>query len=148
MANRLFNVAAVLSATATALLVAAWVAGGFTDSSHQFLSIGSAFHVSVERKDADGRAFFFNDASHGPYRGSIISVSAPGTLNGPKRSGFDFAGVYYRRFLWPDGSVLWTLAISLMYPLFASAILPSAWVVRRSRRTRRRFDVSGGAAAV
>jgi hypothetical protein len=78
----------------------------------------------------------FNDSSYGPYGGSIIAVSGAGrSPNDPKVSGVgDVAGIYYRMIRWQDGKSLWTLSLSLAYPLLLAALLPFVWIVRRARR--------------
>ncbi|QOV87379.1 hypothetical protein [Humisphaera borealis] len=142
MVNRLFNLASLLSAIAFCVVVVAWVAAAGIDPGidprKQFLSVSPDFHVSLGARGADARVKVFNDSTYGPYAGSIVGFA--GDPNGPTTSGFgDFAGVYYRMIRWPNGSSLWTLSLSLFYPLLAASALPIAWRVRRWRRSRKGF---------
>ena len=142
MANRLFNVAAALSALAFCLVALAWILAGIVEPRRQHLSFSSRFHLSILARGADARMVIFNDASYGPYRGSIIGIA--GNPNNPKVSGVgDVAGVYYRHIRWPDGESLWTLALSLAYPLLLAGVLPVAWLIRRTRLTMPSFPGSG-----
>jgi len=112
----------------------------------------------------------FNDSQYGPYSGSIIALSDD--KHPPKAvwdwrvsenygvgkeyifdgkgaiqvtgTGADFPGIYYRHFQWPNTSQpLWTLMVSLWYPLFIFSILPSVWILRRCHlRMRRKPDAT------
>jgi hypothetical protein len=126
------------------------------------LSLTDHFHIGVWdgfSGDSFGMSVFFNNAEYGPYRGSIMSISdekAPA----PKRWGWsvlwygfsqetefdrqgnaaliekacDLPGIYFRHFRQPDkADSLWTLMISLGYPLLLFSILPVAWIFRRMR---------------
>jgi hypothetical protein len=100
--------------------------GAFTNPRKHFVSIGNSFHISVSNIGLDSRIVFFNDSDYGPYRGSIISI-ADGPQ--PKSVGIgDAWGLYYRHFEWP-AQRLWTLMISLWYPivLFAMMLVVSLW---------------------
>lgn len=150
LAKRLFNIAALLSAIAFCLTLVAWNAAGNIDPRTPFLSLSDHCHLGLRtRGSLDARLQVFNDASYGPYSGSIIGVSAGGrgptsAPVWPKVWGIgDDAGVYYRMIRWQDGTSLWTLSLSLAYPLIAAALLPAVWIVRRSRRKVRGFNVGG-----
>lgn len=95
------------------------------------LSVGQHFHVSVWGGDWDIRLVFFNDADYGPYRGSTISVDGNPPLRRELYFG-DTAGVYYRYF-GLAGSALWTLMVSIWYPVALFSILPSWQLLRMSR---------------
>ncbi len=143
MANRLFNVAAICSTAAFCASLAGCLLAGSVDPARQFLSLGRGCHTSIDVRSSDPRLEIFNDATYGPYRGSIIEVTAPGHPSQVKSAEFDFLGIYYRHIRWPNGATLWTLSISLVYFAVMSAVLPIVWIVRRSRRPRRGFPVDG-----
>jgi hypothetical protein len=100
----------------------------------------------------------YNDSQYGPYRGSIIALSDD--KHPPKAvwawsvsedygvgreyifdrkgaiqviaTGADFPGIYYRYFQWPNTpQPLWTLMVSLWFPLLLFSVLPSVWLLRR-----------------
>ena len=103
------------------------------------ISISQGFHVSLWGRGADARILFFNNAEYGPYRGSMIQAGAVGSPPPayPKVIGFgDCLGVYYRHIVWPQ-KVLWTLMLSLWYPVavfgLCSVITGWRWRIRRAR---------------
>ena len=132
-----------MSAIAFCLLVVAWFAAGAVDPREQRLSLSDGCHLSISDRRGGPRVHVFNDARYGPYSGSIVGiVRGPGDPNGPQISGVgDVAGVYYRMIRWSSGASLWTVSLSLIYPLLLAAALPLAWLVRRSRGSRRGFPV-------
>lgn len=80
----------------------------------QALSLGKQFHVSLDH----GAVVFYNNDDYGPYRGGMLSFV--GSPNAPTVDGFGmWAGIYLRDINWPNGDRLWTLMISLWYPLVA-----------------------------
>lgn len=101
------------------------------------ISFSRGFHVSVWRGPAGdtlGRLVVFNNAEYGPYSGSTIQIvdekgNASPRLDRKIEWG-DTCGFYYRYFRWPDGKTLWTLMLSLWYPLLAFCILPAFWLLR------------------
>ncbi len=111
-----------------------------------YLSFGDKFHVSIwDLGGRDSRIAFFSNGEYGPYRGSMIGfVGADGKLDPPlkRKEGFgDSWGIYYRLFEWHDASLwpdtkLWTLMVSLWYPMAAFAVMPSIglwrWIKCRS----------------
>jgi hypothetical protein len=107
------------------------------DPRQDMVSMTRDCHVTV----ADGRIVFFSNTESGPYRGSVVQFSDDkGSAYPPiKRTEFgDTWGIYYRHLRWLDsGVVVWTMAISLAYPLMAFAILPVTWGWRRWRHRRR-----------
>jgi hypothetical protein len=142
VANRLFNIAAAVSAIVLCLVIVAWFAAGAVNPRKHFVSLSSSCHLSVNARGADARVQVFNDSSYGPYGGSIIGLAGDST--GPTASGVgDVAGIYYRMIRWPNGTSLWTLSLSLAYPLLLALPLPVVWLIRRSRRSRRGFAVDG-----
>lgn len=149
---RFFNLAAAFSTILFATIVIAWPSAGGADPWKKFVSLGSRFHASFSGRDENVRLVFFNLAVYGPCTGCTYSVSSPPLANGAPapanpnaphsfESGEERAGVYYRCVTWPNGLVLWTLEVSLFYPLVLSAFLPSFWIVRNFRRTPRGFPV-------
>src|SRR5687768_10530978 len=131
MKHRHFNFAVTVSAISLCLIVIAWSLSSWIDPRNQFVSLSSGCHISIDARGADARLEVFNDSNYGPYAGSIIG-SGP---DGPTVSGFgDVAGIYYRMIRWRDGTSLWTLSLSLMYPLLVAAILPVVWLVRQPHR--------------
>jgi hypothetical protein len=140
MANRIFNIFAAMSAIAFCLVVVAWLAAASVDPRKHFVSVSRNCHFSIDFRGADARFEVFNDSSYGPYSGSIVGIARD--PNGPRVSGVgDSAGIYYRRIYWPNGVWLWTLSLSLIYPLLIASGLPAVWLVRRARRSRRGFPV-------
>jgi hypothetical protein len=111
--------------------------------------------------DTLGRLVIFNNnAQYGPYRGSIVSLSNEKYPPKPvwvwrigenygigkeidfdgkgeidlTETAADFPGIYYRHIQWPkEPQPLWTLMMSLWYPLFLFSILPVIWLIRRWR---------------
>ena len=126
---------------ASALLLAAslvlLLASCGLDPTDHHVSFSDSFHVGVGRRGADLRIFFFNDSEYGPYQGSVIGIiDADGNVYPPleREEAFgDAWGIYYRYFQWSDAT-LWTLAVSLWYPIAFFAIAPAAWLLRRSTR--------------
>ena len=127
----------ILLLLSIALFAASYNVG---DPRKRHISLSRGFHVSLtERGDFDARIVFFSDAEYGPYQGSLVSVSA---VDGsepeyPKSLGFgDLLGIYFRHFRWPD-QVLWTLAVSLWYPILCSAFGATVVTWRWRRRVSR-----------
>jgi hypothetical protein len=147
LGKHLFNIAVALSAIAFCLLVVVWLTASSVDPRKKFVSLSTGCHLSVDARGADARLEVFNDATYGPYSGSIIGIA--GDPNGPKVSGVgDVAGIYHRMIRWPNGTSLWTLSLSLIYPMVACTVLPVVWVIRRSRQRGRGFPVDRQPAAV
>lgn len=116
IAHSLLLASALLAVCTFALFVWSF----WADPSKQNISFGENFHVSV----LDGRIWFFSDMS-GPYQGGIIALSDDGEPKLVRRGFGDFAGIcyrYFRRTEWPHS--LWTLSVSLLYPLAIFAPIP------------------------
>jgi hypothetical protein len=101
-----------------------------------YLSLADDFHIGLW----NGQIVFFNNADYGPYRGSIIGfVDEHGNVYPPlKREvawGYSL-GVCFRYFRWIDDSTLWTLIVSLLWPIgvFGFPCLLMAWIRWRRRR--------------
>lgn len=132
MAHRSFKIATVVSTVMLAMSVVLFIAGYVLSPRDCHLSLHDDFHVGAWASGLDSRLVFFNDGEHGPYRGSIIGLAnAEGRIDPPlvrKESFGDSWGIYYRHFQWSD-SRLWTLMVTLWYPIALFAILPLISVV-------------------
>lgn len=99
----------------------------------QFLTLSDNFRIAVESRGLDARIAFFN-SEFGPYSGSIIGFVGDDEKVYPpiqREIGFgDTGGIYYRYFKWSD-RVLWTLSISLWYPVALFSAWPSYRALRR-----------------
>jgi len=140
-ARRVFNIASFASAVMLAFTTALWAGAFVLDPCEHHLSITDSFHIGVLRGPEHslvGRLAFFSD-DMGPYQGSIICLSdEEGRPARPIRQikFGDACGVYYRYFHFLDtGGTLWTLMVSLVYPVAAFSLLPAMWVWRRRRRS-------------
>ena len=138
MIRRILNTLSLISAILLACTITLWAWSFWTNPRKDCLSFSSNFHVAVE----DGRVSFFNVKDYGPYHGSIIAITSrewPIERIFSKQQAFgDICGIYYRYFRWADsGAVLWTLSISLFYPMIVFTVLPTMalWSWRR-RMTR------------
>lgn len=80
------------------------------------ISFSEDFHLGLWR----GCVVLFNDSKYGPYRGSIIGLAdTDGDVFPPLEREIkwgDSLGVYFRYFRWTDAT-LWTLMVSLLWPL-------------------------------
>ncbi|HTL17035.1 MAG TPA: hypothetical protein VL793_07350 [Patescibacteria group bacterium] len=104
------------------------------------IAVTSRFHVGV----FDGGLWFHSDSL--PYRGSVIAMSGSSS-KAIRKKGFDLPGVYYRHFRFPlEPEPLWTLRLSLDYPLVVSAIFPLLWLNQVLRARRKRAEGDGGIA--
>jgi hypothetical protein len=108
------------------------------DPWNHFVSLSSHVHIGVWRIRGDslGRVMFFSDAHYGPYRGSLIDLEYGDVVVSPfdrRVEWGDTCGIYYRWFHRTDGKTLWTLALSLWYPLVAF-IVTGAFLARYQRR--------------
>jgi len=107
----------------------------------QRLSLSQSFYVSVKNC-----VLVFYNQPEGPYRGGIIALVDDQGNAYPRMErevGFNGLGIYYRYFRWP-GTTLWTLMISILYPLAVFSILPLLWLVRRLRLRGRRTGADSG----
>ena len=142
MAHLTFKIATMFSTVMLALAVLLFLLGYIVNPLKYHLSFREDSHVGVSSDGFDSRLVFFNDAEYGPYRGSIIGlVDADGNAYPPmerEESFGDSWGVYYRHFQWPD-STLWTLMVTLWYPVALFAIMPITnvlyYAIRRRSRT-------------
>jgi hypothetical protein len=133
MKARLFNFAAFFSAVIAIAIVLLWLSAaiGNIDGITPLASFSKYCHLTIFGHGADYRLALYNDAVFGPYHGSIIAMAGPDGRTRIEAHGFgDTAGIYYRHFRWPGGAVLWTLMISLIYPLAISLVLPIIWICR------------------
>lgn len=143
MTNRPIRIATLASVLMFGLVIAGWREAGRVDPRREFLSLSSKLHITLTTfGPADARLTFFNDTNYGPYQGSIIHVGFPSDPNEPSVTSIgDTAGVYYRKIWWPDGLMVWTLSLSLFYPLAASTVLPMVFAVRFFRRAGHQGEV-------
>ena len=126
MKPRIFDTLSLISAILLACTIILWPWSFWAEPGKDYLSFTDEFHVGVYR----GRLDLFN--SEYPYHGSIIAITS---LERPierifseRRAFGDTVGIYYRYFCWADsGAVLWTLSVSLLYPLIVFAVLPTIW---------------------
>ncbi len=94
----------------------------------QALSLGKHFHISLE----DGSIVFYNSDNYGPYRGSMLSMGFD--PDAPTVNGFGmWAGIYLRDIRWPNGDRLWTLFVTLWYPVIIFGLGTTAYEYRRFR---------------
>jgi len=134
MFRRIFNMLSLVSAILLAATIILWAWSFWTDPRKDCLAFSGDSHVAVEY----GRVSFFNDKEYGPYHGSIIALTSPEMpierIFAERRGFGDTAGIYYRYFRWADsGAILWTLSISLFYPIIVFVVLPFIWVWKRWR---------------
>jgi hypothetical protein len=137
MAHRTFKIATVVSTMMLAISVLLFLVGYVVSPWDCHFSFNDDSHVGVWARGLDSRLVFFNDAEYGPYRGSIIGlVDADGSIYPPlerEESFGDSWGIYYRHFQWSD-STLWTLMVTLWYPIALFAIMPFVSLVRSTVR--------------
>lgn len=125
MFRRAFNIVTLASTVLLAITIALWVMTFWLNPWDHYISLGSHFHISVwGNEHSIGRVVLFNSISYGPYRGSIINASA---ILSEAHFG-DTAGIYFRYFRFHQG-ILWTLMLSLWYPLALFSIAPVSWLV-------------------
>jgi hypothetical protein len=153
------QIATFISAVIMTCTIILWFATLSMSPWDHRLSFTKQFHVSVwSRVDGDalGALVFFNNADYGPYRGSIMDIvndkfppisrgwsigcygychrtdfGGRGTVYMQERA-CDLPGIYFRYFNWPNKPQhLWTLAVSLWYPLTVFSVLPAMWGIRR-----------------
>src|SRR5208283_3468380 len=129
-----FNALSLISAIVLACTIILWGWSFWTDPRKDCLSFSGNFHVAVE----NGRVSFFNVKDYGPYHGSVIALTSDEwpieRIFSERRYFGDTLGVYYRYFRWADsGIVLWTLSVTLLYPMVVFLMLPLTWAWKRWR---------------
>ena len=110
------------------------------DGVPRMLTLTPNLHISLDhRRYPDFE--FFNSSEVGPYRGSLVSIEGDGVTF----DGMDAPGAHYQVIRFPPGNVLFpngftwkTLRISILWFLFATAIVPGFWL--RAWITRRRNE--------
>ena len=139
--RRVFNFATLTSAILLISTIALWLAAFVANPWDHHMSVTGSLHIGVWGGcdgPTFGRVVFFNDEESGPYHGSIIALADEHGNPHPRyrvRAWGDSFGVYYRHFYFPDSDrTLWTLIVSLLYPLALFAVLPLAWGWFRWRR--------------
>jgi hypothetical protein len=168
MRHRWFQIASLISGAFVAFTVGLWLV---TLVASPWISLTRHFNLGIWKSfsgEGLGMLEIFNDSQSGPYSGSIVALSE----RPPKAvwdwrvsenygagkeiifdgkgaiqviaTGADFPGIYYRYFQWPNKpKPLWTLMVSLWYPLFLFSILPSVWILHRCHlRMKRKPDAT------
>ncbi len=139
MAHRTFKIATAFSTVMLAISVLLFFVGYIVSPWDYHLSFSDDCHIGVWARGLDSRLVCFNDATHGPYRGSISGlVDADGNIYPPlerEESFGDSWGIYYRQFQGSD-STLWTLMVTLWYPIALFAIMPVVNLVCSTVRRR------------
>ena len=124
MGRRTLNVITVASAALLAVSILLFVGGWLFRPSDYHVSFGDSLHVGVTSVGwIDSRIAFFDNAKYGPCRGSLIGIVGEGGVIVPPLEHSvvfgDSFGIYYRDYEWPDSN-LWTLKVSLWYPIVLS----------------------------
>ena len=90
------------------------------------------FHVGV----FDGALWFHSHSL--PYTGGTVAIVREG-FPSPRTTALDFPGVYYRFIRLPlHPEPLWTLRLSLGYPVVLALVFPLLWVRRFWRKAHNR----------
>lgn len=158
MKPRIFNTLSLISAVLLACTIFLWAWSLRVEPHVNYLSFRDGFHVSVW----NGHSCFFNNKEYGPYLGGTIALldskkdkEEIDRFWSERRAFGPTFGVYYRYFHVPrSGTVIWTLCVSLLYPVIAFAMLPVVqfWKLpviwlrkwRRARRLRLACDADFG----
>jgi hypothetical protein len=157
MKRHWFHIASLISGVLAAVAIVLWLVTFFASPR---LPLTRHFNLGIWKGFGGqkfGMLEIFNDSQYGPYTGSIIALSddkyPPKYVwlwrigenyeiakqivfdgNGAiqvTETGADFPGIYYRHFQWPNSpQPLWTLMVSLWYPLLVFSVLPSVWILR------------------
>jgi hypothetical protein len=134
------RIAVSASAVLLVITLAVVIAGIWANPWDHAISFNQDFYIAVWNRGFDSRLVFFNDREYGPYRGSIIALVDSAKPRSPFERELRFGdtwGIYYRYFRWPNGQVLWTLMMSLWYPVAIFAILPLLLMAIISRKRGR-----------
>jgi hypothetical protein len=143
MPRRAVKLISLLSSCLLAVSILLLLCCGIFSDGAQCVSFNDSFHVRLICQGFDARIAFFSDAEYGPYRGSLIGLQdSDGMLEPPLESQIVFGdswGIYYRYFQWSD-SRLWTLTLSLWYPVILFSTIPltvlSHELIRRRNSTK------------
>jgi hypothetical protein len=137
MNRRVLDTIEVLCAVPLTISLLLLLVAPFLNPADNYLSFGRDFHVSAECRKFDSRIVFFNDTAYGPYRGSVIGLSDDdGNAYPPLQRQLAFGGawgVFYRYFRWTDAT-LWTLTVSLWYPIVILSAIVIGVTWGRGRR--------------
>jgi hypothetical protein len=129
----IFSRVTIASAIGCGLMMLALVVSYRMDMRRDGITFTEHFHSGI----FDGGLWFYSDQL--PYHGSIIQLGdQPPIL---QKSGFDCPGVYYRYFRFPTNTI-WSVMISLWYPVVALAILPVIWMFHRRRHNLKNEEVA------
>ena len=147
VANRALQYATLASFILFVVAVLLFIAGFAVNPWDHRLSVTENFHIGVWRYGSglDVRLVFFNHGEYGPYRGGAIAViDDQGNVHPPREresAWGDSWGIYWRYFHWKEAwgqtdPVLWTLMVSLWYPMVLFSLLPVlSWWLRDRRRS-------------
>ncbi len=117
------------------VLTAIWLFSYTLDGGAQHVSLTRTFHVNL----SEGCVSCFNDSAYGPYRGSIIAIVDREGHTHPdflRRTAWSLPGFYYRCFR-TESDTLWTLTVSLLWPISGATVsLLMTLAMNRLRRTR------------
>ncbi len=135
--RRLFDSACLISLVLLVVAMASRAAPFKAPAIERGVSISESFRIGYEPSPsapAMGRLLFFN-RPEGPYRGSVVYFTdEDGNPLVPMRvvSFGEVLGVYFRYFHWMEsGDTLWTLTLSVAYPIAMLSVLPVVWLYRR-----------------
>ncbi len=151
---RLFNFTTVCCGILFCAILVAWFVTGDVKPEKQHLSLSRDCHVSISEFLGGRRLSFFSYARWGPSLEGIWAVSgkddppnetavylggAAGYIRDPsiRINWFDAPGIYFRLRQPTNGQSMWSLSVSLWYPLISSGVLPGVWMARRMGRNRR-----------
>ena len=143
MVRKIFSIASLISTILLGCTMLLWLGAFFVTPWDCSLSVTRDFHIGIlggfgfEGMPL-GAVVFFSDKESGPYHGSILALDTVPLREvgwGPEY------GIYYRHFRWLDsGKILWTLMVSLAYPLLLFSIMPAVWLWRRKRNAQVRTE--------
>ena len=161
--RRKFNIASLVSLALAIFTILLWLPTFLMNPWGQYVSFTKNFHVGVWSGfsgDTLGRLVVFNNDQYGPYRGSLMGIGGENTqetrwgwhIENYEKYDFgqitftnpnstvdklrlcDLPGIYFRHFqIHNQVRPIWTLMVSLWYPLFLFSVLPIWWIFRRWR---------------
>ncbi len=120
------------SAVLLILVLCLVTAGARLHPLSDYVSLSPDVHLSVSH----GRFIVFNNAKYGPYDGSVDTPGYESARYIEKTAFGERCGLYYRYCRTAYWS-LWTVKVSLLYPILIFAVLPLVWFVRAVAALRR-----------
>src|SRR5258708_4509790 len=122
MRNRIVAIFEAVSALIPVALLLFWALSRDIDGFRGGFPLVRHLHIGV----FDGGLWLHSHSL--PYRGSTIAITGAGTPS-PEVRGFDFPGIYYRFIRSPlDPQALWTVRMSVAYPLVLCLVFALPWV--------------------